>query len=170
MKLLFEPRAIPILLAIAAGLLAPALFAGSVGAQGRAGARMQIFERSPLTIVSASTRHQFTVELARTGRQQIQGLMFRRRMARNAGMLFIYRTAKPVEMWMKNTLIPLDMLFLADDGRIVSITERAVPHSLQTISSGVPAKGVLEVNGGVVSRLKIRVGDRVVHPAFANPR
>jgi uncharacterized membrane protein (UPF0127 family) len=92
--------------------------------------------------------------------------MYRRRMARDAGMLFLYKRSAPVQMWMKNTLIPLDMIFIAADGRIVTITERAVPRSLETISSGVPVIAVLELNGGTVSRLKIAVGDRIFHPAF----
>ena len=84
--------------------------------------------------------------------------------------LFIYRISAVQRMWMKNTLIPLDMLFIAGDGRIVRIAERTVPRSLETISSGVPVTAVLEVNGGTVSRLKISVGDRVVHPAFQQSR
>ncbi len=138
-------------------------------AQGRT-AGLVTFEPSPLSVVTGSGTHRFIVELARSGRQHAQGLMYRRRMARDAGMLFIYRTPAVQNMWMKNTLIPLDMLFIAGDGRIVSIVQRAVPLSLETISSGAPVTGVLEVNGGTVSRLKISVGDRVVHPAFQSSR
>lgn len=136
--------------------------------QGRAG--LVSFEVSPLSVVSGSGTHRFMVELARSGRQHAQGLMYRPRMARDAGMLFIYARPAVRSMWMKNTLIPLDMLFIAADGRIVSIVQRTVPRSLETISSGAPVTGVLEVNGGTVSRLKISVGDRVVHPAFQSSR
>jgi uncharacterized membrane protein (UPF0127 family) len=73
-------------------------------------------------------------------------------------------------MWMKNTLIPLDMLFLAADGTIVRIEENTEPLSLRTIASGVPVKGVLELPGGTARRLGIVPGDRVVHPAFAHAR
>lgn len=154
-----------VLAAVVAGFAVTSLVAY---AQSGSGAGFRAFERSTLSIVSGSASHQFTVELALTARQHAQGLMFRRRMARDAGMLFIYRRPEPVQMWMKNTLIPLDMLFIDGNGGIVRIAERAVPHSLETIAAGVPVKGVLEVNGGVVSRLKIRIGDRIVHSAFRN--
>lgn len=137
-------------------------------AQGRGG--LVSFERSTLGIVTGTATHRFDIELARSRRQHAQGLMYRRRMARDAGMLFIYARPAVQTMWMKNTLIPLDMLFIAADGRIVSIAQRTVPLSLATISSGAPVTGVLEVNGGTVSRLKISVGDRVVHPAFQSSR
>ena len=92
--------------------------------------------------------------------------MYRRDLAGDAGMLFIYERDKPISMWMKNTLIPLDMLFLARDGRIVRIAARAVPMSLQTISSGEEVAAVLELNGGTADRLGIAAGDRVIHPAL----
>src|SRR3546814_14529348 len=85
-------------------------------------------------------------------------------------MLFVYSQPRRVSMWMKNTLIPLDMLFIAPDGRIESIVKRAVPHSLATISSRGKVRAVLELNGGTVDRLGIRPGDRVVHPIFENGR
>jgi uncharacterized membrane protein (UPF0127 family) len=71
-----------------------------------------------------------------------------------------------ISMWMKNTLIPLDMLFIAEDGRIVHIAERAIPGSTATISSGEPARAVLELNGGTAARLRIEPGDRVLHQTF----
>ncbi len=157
----------PALLFVAACVL---MLVPPAAGQGRDGARLAAFEVSPLSVVTGSGTHRFIVELARSGRQHAQGLMYRRRMARDAGMLFIYGRPAVQNMWMKNTLIPLDMLFIAGDGRIVSIVQRAVPLSLQTISSGAPVTGVLEVNGGTVSRLKISVGDRVVHPAFQSSR
>ena len=137
--------------------------AGHSQAQGR----FETFERDSLTIETAGgARHVFQVELAVTPGQQAQGLMHRRRLAADAGMLFIYRAERPISMWMKNTLIPLDMLFLARDGRILRIVERTVPLSLETIESKRAAKGVLEVNAGTAARLGIAVGDRVRHPAF----
>jgi hypothetical protein len=86
--------------------------------------------------------------------------------AEDAGMLFLYRGAGTVSMWMKNTTIPLDMMFIAPDGRIVDIAERTVPYSLETVSSRYAASAVLEVNGGTVARLGIQPGDRVRHRAF----
>jgi len=125
------------------------------------------FERDSLILRSADgVERAFDIELAVSSQQQAQGLMYRRNLAADAGMLFVYRPARPVSMWMKNTLIPLDMLFIAEDGEIVKIVERTVPLSLATISSGQRVRAVLEVNGGTASRLEIRPGDRVVHRAF----
>lgn len=125
------------------------------------------FERSTLVIVSGDERHPFTVEMAVTSEQRAQGLMFRRELAADAGMLFDFgKRPSRAAMWMKNTLIPLDMLFIAPDGRIESIAERTVPHSLESISSRGPVRAVLELNGGTVSRLGIEPGDRVEHPLF----
>ena len=115
---------------------------------------------------SAGQEYTFDVELAVTRQQQSQGLMYRPSLAREAGMLFIYRPARRVKMWMRNTAIPLDMLFIAEDGEVVRIVERTVPFSLTTISSGMPVRGVLEINGGTAARLGIGLGDRVMYPAF----
>lgn len=125
------------------------------------------FETSPLRIVSESgAEHHFTVELALTQPQRSQGLMFRENLAPDAGMLFDYKRPVYARMWMKNTLIPLDMLFIKADGRIESIRKRAVPHSLETIGSKRRVRAVLELLGGTVDRLEISPGDRVVHPIF----
>ena len=128
--------------------------------------RLDNFERSKLSVLSKSKSHEFIVEIAKTDRQQRQGLMFRRRLASNEGMLFVYASPKILKMWMKNTYLPLDMLFIDASGRIVNIVERTVPGSLEIISSVERALAVLEVNGGTISRLKIQKGDRVRHPAF----
>ena len=82
-------------------------------------------------------------------------------------MLFVYAGEQPIRMWMRNTLIPLDMLFVAGDGRIVNIAEDTEPLSEAVIASSRPALGVIELNGGTARRLDIRPGDRVRHPAFA---
>jgi len=129
--------------------------------------KLQRFERDVLSIETADgRRHQLEVELALTGEQHAQGLMYRRRLAEDAGMLFLYSGAGMLSMWMKNTSIPLDMMFIAPDGRIVDIAERTVPYSLETISARFAASAVLEVNGGTVARLGIQPGDRVRHRAF----
>ncbi len=106
--------------------------------------------------------------MALTGEQHAQGLMYRRSLAADAGMLFLYRGAGMLSMWMKNTSIPLDMMFIAPDGRIVDIAERTVPYSLETVSSRFAASAVLEVNGGTVARLGVQPGDRVLHRAFGS--
>ena len=120
---------------------------------------------SPLVIRTADGgEHRFTVELASTPEERAQGLMFRKALAPDAGMLFDFKELGPVAMWMKNTVIPLDMLFIGRDGRIVRIAERTVPLSLTPIPSGEPVLAVLELNSGTAARLGVRPGDRVVHP------
>ena len=154
-------------------IAAAAAFAGlafpEAGPAGRAAAqipKLQTFERSTLEIKGAGGSHRFKVEVARTEAQHMQGLMFRRRMAADAGMLFLYRPPRAARFWMKNTYIPLDMLFIGPDGRISGIAERTVPLSLETVASDGPVSAVLELNGGTASRLGIKIGDRVIHPAL----
>ncbi len=131
--------------------------------------KLQRFERDVLSIETADGRlHRLEVELAVTGEQHAQGLMYRRNLAEDAGMLFLYRGAGMLSMWMKNTSVPLDMMFIAPDGRIVDIAERTVPYSLETVSSRFAASAVLEVNGGTVARLGVQPGDRVLHRAFGS--
>lgn len=96
--------------------------------------------------------------------------MFRRSMPADTGMLFDYKRPQIITMWMRNTLLPLDMIFIAADGKIINIAQRTVPGSLDTIPSHGPALAVLEVNGGTASRLKIKSGDTVIHPIFGNAK
>ena len=134
-------------------------------ARGQA-ARLQSFEKESLSIRTRTGTHRFTVEIARRPPQHAQGLMFRRHLAADAGMLFLYGGARRASMWMKNTYIPLDMVYIDATGRVVGFFERAVPGSLEVITSEKPVTAVLELNAGTVSRLAIAVGDRVLHPAF----
>jgi uncharacterized membrane protein (UPF0127 family) len=129
-------------------------------------AQLAQYATAPLTIITAGGPHKFAVELATTPAQMEQGLMFRQSLAPDAGMLFDYQAASMAMMWMKNTLIPLDMLFVDAEGRIVNIHERAVPGSLATIVAIAPVRAVIELNGGTAARLGIRPGDRVVFPIF----
>lgn len=115
---------------------------------------------------SDGTEHRFTVELANTPEQRERGLMYRKNLAPNAGMLFDFEESQVVAFWMRNTLIPLDMLFIDSVGRIVRIAERTVPLSETPISSGESVRAVLELNGGTAARLRIKVGDVVIHPIF----
>jgi uncharacterized protein len=133
-----------------------------------AGARAEVagLSKSPLTIDTSAGPQHFIVELALSPEQQRQGLMFRSSLAADAGMLFDFVTTRPVAFWMKNTLIPLDMLFIAADGHVADIHERAVPLSEATIESKVPVRAVLELNGGSVARLGIHNGDLVHHAIF----
>jgi uncharacterized membrane protein (UPF0127 family) len=151
----------PVLLLLVAGI-----FAGLFGL--RAGAQLQRFATSELTIVSSTGPHHFAIEVAKTPEQMEQGLMFRRAMAPDSGMLFEYPAPTVATMWMRNTLIPLDMLFVDEQGRIINIHERAVPLSLDVISAAAPVRAVIELNGGTASRLGIAPGDLVRHPFFGN--
>ena len=164
MRRLFPVLVLSSILALAAVLALPGAVAPS-----SAQIKLQRFEHDVLEIeIADGRRHRLEVELALTARQHAQGLMYRRSLAEDGGMLFLYSGAGTVSMWMKNTAIPLDMLFIAPDGRIVDIVERTVPYSLETVSSRVPASAVLEVNGGTVTRLGIQPGDRVLHRAFGS--
>lgn len=107
------------------------------------------------------------VEVARTDKQRETGLMFRKEMPERQGMLFDFKQDQPVYMWMKNTFIPLDMLFIRADGTIARIEAMTTPFSERTISSGEPVRAVLELNGGAARRLGIAPGDRVSNTLFA---
>lgn len=141
-----------VLAAITAALATPAV------------AQLVGFSTSPMTIETADgRRHAFTVELALTDAQQTQGLMYRRSLAPDRGMLFVYPVDAPLAMWMKNTYIPLDMLFLRADGTIINIIENVPPQTLDSRPSEGPARGAVELAAGTAARLGIRAGDRVIH-------
>jgi uncharacterized protein len=108
----------------------------------------------------------FTVDVVDTPATRAQGLMFVETMPLMRGMLFVYESPQSVSFWMKNTLIPLDMLFAAPDGRIVSLHENAIPGDLTPIPGGDGILSVLEINGGLAARLGIAVGDVMQHPSF----
>ncbi len=108
----------------------------------------------------------FFVEVVRSEKERNRGLMFRKEMAVGHGMLFDYYPAQVVAFWMKNTFLPLDIIFIGPDGRIIRIEENAVPHSLRHIPSGGDTRGVLEINGGLSARLGIKPGNLVHHGLF----
>ena len=146
--------------------LALVAWIGGAQAQAQTGG-LATFGTGTLSIETAAGKtHSFTVEVAETPEQRSQGLMFRRQLAADAGMLFLFGNSEEHAMWMKNTLIPLDMLFIDETGKIVRIEQRTVPHSLRAIVSGGPVSAVLELNAGTASRLAIEPGDRVRYPAF----
>ena len=126
-------------------------------------------ETAPLTIDSATGRFEFEVELAATAEQRRQGLMFRDSLEDDRGMLFDFGRTAPVTMWMRNTYIPLDMLFIDADGQIHRIVENTQPLSDAVIGSGGSVRAVLELRGGVSAELGIQPGDRVIHPMFLTP-
>ncbi|WP_414474173.1 DUF192 domain-containing protein [Microvirga sp. M2] len=111
-------------------------------------------------------KHGFQVEVARNDADRAQGLMFRRSMAADHGMLFDFGRVEPVSMWMQNTYLPLDMLFIRQDGTIARVAANTEPLSTRTISSGEPVLAVLELNAGTAARLGIKPGDKVEHPLF----
>ena len=124
------------------------------------------FPISSLEIDSGEKRHRFKIELAVTPEQKIRGLMFRKHLDSDKGMLFDYGSPREISMLMKNTYIPLDMVFIDGKGRISHIVERTMPMSEEYIGSNGFVRAVLELNGGTVSRLGIKLGDQVAHEIF----
>ena len=123
-------------------------------------------ETESLVIRSADKQHLFSVEVVSTPQARADGLMYRTSLPADGGMLFNFGKTEPVSMWMKNTAIPLDMLFIRADGTITNIAERTVPQSLTPVAASEPVPFVLEINGGVSARLGIRAGDKAQHPLF----
>lgn len=128
----------------------------------------QAAEVQSLEIVTKSGVQVFTVEMATTDEERMKGLMYRKELADGRGMLFDFSPEQNVQMWMKNTFIPLDMIFIRADGRILRIAENTEPQSEKIISSGGLAKGVLEVIAGTARKYGISPGDRVAHPLFGS--
>jgi uncharacterized protein len=124
-------------------------------------------EQQTIEIASKNGVHVFSVELAVTDEERERGLMFRKRLPEGQGMLFDFKREQEVSMWMENTYIPLDMIFIRRDGRIWRIAENTEPLSRAIISSGGPVLAVLEVIGGTAKKLGIAPGDRVGAPMFA---
>lgn len=115
----------------------------------------------PLTITSQGKVHRFRVELAQTPAQQAQGLMFRTKLGPNEGMLFPMNPPRPAGFWMRNTVIPLDLLFVAPDGTVLNIAANAKPYDETKLQSAGPVKAVLELPGGRAAELGIVAGDKV---------
>ena len=147
-------------LVICCALLAP-LASGSV-----ASAANMAPNSGTLIIETAEARHLFTVELASTPASRARGLMYRRTLKEGTGMLFDFVKNQQVTMWMKNTYVSLDMLFINSEGRIINIARNTIPHSLKHISSDGPVQAVLEIAGGHAEKLKIKAGDFIRHNIF----
>jgi uncharacterized protein len=120
----------------------------------------------PLEIVTRSGVQVFSVELATTEEEKTTGLMYRKELPDGKGMLFDFSPPQEISMWMKNTYISLDMIFIRADGRILRIAENTEPLSTRIIGSGGLAKGVLEVIAGTARKYGIQPGDRIAHPLF----
>jgi uncharacterized protein len=157
--------------AAAGGLLALLLLcipgSGFASAASAQTAAPQAQKLEPLAVLTGGGRREFQVEVARNDDDRARGLMFRRSLAPDRGMLFDFARVEPVSMWMQNTYIPLDMLFIRPDGSVARVAENAEPLSTRTIPSGESVLAVLELAGGTAARLGIKAGDRVEHPLFA---
>ena len=123
----------------------------------------------PAVITTAKGAHRFDVEVAQTAEQQAQGLMFRKTLGGDGGMIFPMDPPRTASFWMKNTLIPLDMLFIRTDGTIAFIGANTVPYSREPVSAGIPVAAVLELRGGRAAELGIGEGDRVAWGGCAVP-
>ena len=158
-------RLVPLSLGRRLLLAAPvALMTGSALAQ----SSEITFQKSSLVVVTASREIKFDVELALNDAERARGLMYREKLGPYDGMLFDFHQDAPVSFWMKNTLIPLDMVFIAGDGTIKHVHANAVPLSTDAIPSQFPVRAVLEINGGSARLLGIKPGDKVKHAIFGN--
>jgi uncharacterized membrane protein (UPF0127 family) len=119
-----------------------------------------------LEIVTKNGVHPFSVELAANDEDRTRGLMYRKELPEGRGMLFDFKTEQPVEFWMRNTYVSLDIIFIRGDGRILRIAENTEPLSERLIPSGGPVRGVLEVVAGTARKLGVAPGDKVAHPIF----
>lgn len=133
------------------------------GGPGRLGAA----DQQTLEIVTKGGVHVFAVEIAVTNEERARGLMYRKELAEGRGMLFDFTPDQEVSMWMRNTYVSLDMIFIRGDGRILRIAENTKPLSETIISSNGQVRGVLEVVAGTAKKFGIAPGDRVAHPLFS---
>ncbi|RWI50546.1 MAG: DUF192 domain-containing protein [Mesorhizobium sp.] len=136
----------------------------------QSGCKMTVLPTDPalLTVLTAKGEASFSVEIADDNAKRNTGLMFREAMPQDHGMLFVYRAQMPLRFWMKNTPMALDLIFIDQDGQVVSI-QHGQPESEAVISSGEPARYVLELTAGTAARNHICPGDLVLHPAIATP-
>ena len=124
------------------------------------------FQKSSLTIQTKDSEYIFNIEIAVTEKERSRGLMYRKELKQTEGMLFLYPEKQIIKMWMKNTLIPLDMIFINNNGKIIDIFKMTIPKDLTPIGPDVKLKGVLEINGGLTSYLNINKGDFIIHPTL----
>lgn len=129
---------------------------GAAAGQSAAG-----LQQVTLCVTSAAKTHMFTVEAARTSAEQAKGLMFRTELPDSAGMIFPFPEPRIASFWMKNTVIPLDIIFVRADGTIESIADNTIPYSTTPVASGEPVTAVLELRGGLAAELGIKAGDQV---------
>lgn len=165
----FGSTARPVAHVLAARLLALLITAAAFAAGPSSAQRAdQAVDGGVAVVETASGAHTFTVELAQTQAQRARGLMHRREMAPDHGMLFDFGADDEVTMWMQNTYISLDMVFLTNEGRVHRIERNTTPLSTKTISSKGPVRSVLELNAGTADRIGLKRGDTVRHTLFGN--
>ncbi len=155
-------RALIALLAAGAPILAVAATDNPTGPQ------PELPKEKLVIVTHDGQQHVFTVEMAITPEQQTVGLMWRKDIPADGGMLFDWGTTRDSQMWMRNTISPLDMIFINADGTVRHIAEHTVPRSLAVIDSGGAVRATLEVAAGTAERLDIRVGDKVMQRIFNN--
>ncbi len=163
----FRLLALPILLLSVAGFSGcyaqngEAARSGTAAGSDRSEAGLRLV---PLTVQSGDQTHQFTVEVAETAQEQARGLMFRTELAPDRGMIFPFANDRMASFWMKNTVIPLDIIFIRRDGTVESIAANTIPYSLESVPSGEPVAAVLEIAGGRAAELGIKPDDVVSWP------
>jgi uncharacterized membrane protein (UPF0127 family) len=143
-----------------------ALLAGLTLGVGAGSGALAAPKLETIEVVTRRGGARFQVEIAATRAEQARGLMFRKALAPDRGMLFVYKRPQPAAYWMKNTLIPLDIIFIQPDGQVLSIARNARPHDETPLPSGGLVLGVLEIAGGRAAQLGILPGDRVLHRIF----
>jgi uncharacterized membrane protein (UPF0127 family) len=131
-----------------------------------AAARAADLPRDVVLVETTSSQYRFEVEVADDATERAEGLMFRESLADNAGMLFLYQETRPVEFWMKNTPLSLDIVFVREDGTIARIAESTTPMSQDLIPSGEPVRAVLEVKAGTMRQLGVTAGDRIRNTTY----
>lgn len=149
--------------ALIAALLAAPL---ALPARAQSGPQPELPKQRLVIVTHDGKQHVFNVEMATAMSQQVVGLMFRPTVPADGGMLFDWGRPQPSQMWMRNTLVSLDMVFINEDGTVRTVAEHTVPQSLAVIDSRGPVRATLELPAGTAERLDIRVGDRVLHPIF----
>ncbi|MEM8574009.1 MAG: DUF192 domain-containing protein [Pseudomonadota bacterium] len=123
---------------------------------------------APLVLKTGTGTHTYTVEIAETPGEKARGLMFRRSMPQDRGMIFIYDPPQRATMWMRNTYISLDMIFITEEGTVLRIESNTEPFSTDIIDAGGITKAVLELNAGETARIGLKPGDRVLFPGLAS--
>ncbi|MGD9639084.1 MAG: DUF192 domain-containing protein [Alphaproteobacteria bacterium] len=120
-----------------------------------------VFDKTTISIISGNEEHNFVVEIADDQEKRAQGLMFRKSLGKKEGMIFDFGITTPIKMWMKHTYIPLDMVFISENGDVADIIPDTIPFSEAVLAPKIDTRYVLEISGGICNELKINIGDKV---------